>query len=484
MVLVRCMIYIRVSTDEQADKGNSLYEQRERLTAYCTAMGWADPEYIIDDGYSAKNLNRPGIKKLITRVENNEFDIILTSKLDRLCRNLLDLLQMVELFSTHNCSFVSASESFDTSTAVGRMTLQLLGTFAEFERERISERVKDNMMSLAKNTDKVLTIPCYGYDIEDGRYIINADEAKYVEIMFEFAEDGHGHRAIAKHLNDHGSLTKRGKMWDQTNVKRLMNTETITGVMIYNKRETKNGKITMREKKDWIIKENNHPAIIPPERFEKVQMIMKSRSFAKKHADNETYLLTGLLKCKHCGGGMKGSTNRHKRMNKEYAYYRYICSAYVSGYGCKHHAVHRDDLEQVIVERIKYIASTPTSAYAKMVIASSASVTEEIADVKSQLARVAKRMQKQIEAFEKELISEEDLKEAGKRVETERKTLNERLLKLESKSGDREAVISKAKSLIKDITGPDRLKSKSSIRQLIERIEVEDGKSISVVWKP
>ncbi|MGO4147935.1 recombinase family protein, partial [Paenarthrobacter sp. YAF11_1] len=145
-------------------------------------------------------------------------------KLDRFSRNLLDLLQTIHFLSGHDCSYVSASESFDTSTAVGRMTLQLLGTFAEFERERTSERVKDNMLSLAKNTDKALTKPCYGYNIEDGRYVIDEAEAENVQFMFDLAEQGHGHRMIAKFLNEKGVFTKKGKLWDQINVKRLMYT--------------------------------------------------------------------------------------------------------------------------------------------------------------------------------------------------------------------------------------------------------------------
>lgn len=339
----RIAAYIRVSTDEQADNGNSLSEQQERLSAYCKAMGWSQPTFYIDDGYSAKNLNRPAIQRLLKDVQQRKIDVILTAKLDRFCRNLLDLLQTVDMLDEFKCNFVSASESFDTSTAVGRMVLQLLGVFAEFERERISERVKDNMLSIAKHTNKAITQPCYGYDIVDGQYVINEQEAEYVRLMFDLAEQGHGHRMIAKILNERGAKTKRGKMWDQVNVKRLMQTETIAGIMVYNKRDSRNGKVVERDKSEWIIKENNHPAIIPPERFERVQEIFRSRSRARKHADNETYLLTGLVKCKHCGKNMKGSTSRHKTKYNEYTYYRYICSSYVLGYGCKHHAVHRDD---------------------------------------------------------------------------------------------------------------------------------------------
>jgi site-specific DNA recombinase len=474
--------YIRVSTDEQADKGNSLAEQQERLSAYCKAMGWPEPTFYVDDGYSAKNLNRPAIKRLLEDVQQNKIGIVLTSKLDRLCRNLLDLLQVVELLNAHNCSYVSASESFDTSTASGRLTLQLLGTFAEFERERISERVKDNMLSIAKNTSRAITRPCYGYDIVDGQYVINESEAYFVRMMFDLAEQGHGHRMIAKILNGRGATTKLGKPWDQVNVKRLMQTETIAGVMVYNKRQIKNGRTVKRDRSEWVIKENNHPAIIPLDRFERVQEIMRSRSRAKKHADSETYLLTGLVKCKHCGRNMKGSTARHKTKYNQYTYYRYICSSYILGYGCKHHTVHRDDLEQTIINQIKEIASASAKEL-KISVAHASSVADEIKNIKDQLARIDRRMQKQIEAYENDLISADDLKAARQRIETERQELKERLENLEHKKANPEEVQKKAAQLLGEITGGDRVKAKHAIRQLIEEIQIEDGKLVDITWR-
>ncbi|OAB27852.1 site-specific recombinase [Paenibacillus macquariensis subsp. defensor] len=479
---MRVAAYIRVSTDEQAEKGNSTTEQIERLGAYCIAMAWDAPVIFLDDGVSAKNINRPELRKLITRVENREFDIVVTTKLDRLCRNLLDLLQLVNLFKKHDCDYASSSENFDTSTAVGRMTLQLLGTFAEFERERTSERVKDNMISLAKNTNKALGIPCYGYCIKDGMYAINEDEAKHVRYMFELAEQGHGHRMIAKLLNDSGSTTRKGKMWDQVNVKRLISNEMLSGVMIYNKRENKNGKTVMRDKSKWITNEGNHPAIIPLEIFEKIQLIFKARSRSHKHADNESYLLTGLVKCKHCDGNMKGSTARYQRTSGNYAYYRYICSSYVLGYGCKHHTVHRADLEGFIIEEVKKLALASENDLI-LKIAMTVSDEDEKKDIENLLARIDKKIQKQIEAYENDLITSDDLKTASNRVDKERKLLREKLITLEKKKGNVQAVKSNAKNLLSDITGVDRLKAKKSLALLIDKIEVKDGEVVDITWR-
>ena len=478
----RIAAYIRVSTDEQVDKGNSLNEQQERLSAYCKAMGWPEPIFYIDDGYSAKNLNRPAIKRLLEDVQQGKIDVVITSKLDRLCRNLLDLLQVVELFNNHNCNYVSASESFDTSTASGRLTLQLLGTFAEFERERISERVKDNMLSIAKNTSRAITRPCYGYDIVDGQYVINEAEARFVRMMFDLAEQGHGHRMIAKILNDHGATTKLGKPWDQVSVKRVLKNPKIAGAVLYNQRMQKNGKTAFRDSSEWIFKKNNHPAIIPFERWERIQKILDSRSIAGKHAESETYLLTGLVKCCHCNRNMKGSTARHVRGEKHYTYYRYICASYVLGYGCRHHAVHRDDLEKIVIDEIRAVASSSTKEL-KINVAPSSSVADEIKQIRDQLVRIDRRMQKQIEAYENDLISADDLKVARQRIETERQELKDRLEKLEHKKANPEEVQKKAAQLLGEITGGDRVKAKHAIRQLIEEIQIEDGKLVDITWR-
>lgn len=473
--------YVRVSTEEQAEKGNSIFEQQERLGAYCRAMGWPEPIFYIDDGYSAKNLKRPAVARLLQDIENRNISIIIATKLDRVCRNLLDLLNVVEIFEKNECRFVSASESFDTSTAAGRMTLHLLGMFAEFERERISERVKDNMLSLARNTDKALSIPCFGYDIVDGRYAINLAEAEHVRFAFDLAEKGKGSRTIAKLLNDAGVKTKRGKAWDQVNVKRLMENETLKGWRIFNKRKSVKGKIKMRPESEWIIAESNHPAIIDPEQFDRVQLIVASRKRTHARQESETYLLTGIIFCKLCGGRMKGSTSRHRSGKNPHDYYRYICANYVLGYGCRHHAVHRDELEKFVINQMKQIAES-TDAQIEQMLGGVKSNEQEIASATEQLARIEKRMQKQIEAYENDLISAHDLKLARERIEQERNKLVDHLSELKRREVNPSQVRANIVGQMDDILGSDRIIAKKSMSMLIEQILV-DAPSVDIVWR-
>ena len=478
--MVRVAAYIRVSTDEQADKGNSLTEQRERLGAYCKAMGWGEPIYFEDDGYSAKDLKRPAAQEMIARAE--AFDIVLTSKLDRMSRNLLDMLQLVKYLEENSCRFVSSTEGFDTSTAVGRMVLQLLATFAEFERERNSERVKDNMLSLARNTSMPLGKTVYGLLTENKEYIIDPEEALVVEDMATFAEQGNGYRMIALKLNEKGYRTRKGTSWDQINVKRVLNNHAISGTMIFNMRKTVNGRTVIRDKSEWVIKENNHPAIIARDRHLKILEILESRKPAKKHADSETYLFSGLIFCGHCGRTMAGSTARVRRSNKKYDYYRYTCQSYQKGYGCKYHAVHRDDIETSIIGDIqRIIDSDQTDLNIEM--APLATVKGELDDLQNALSRIDRRMQKHIEAYSDELISAADLKTATLKSEKERDDIRSRIEKAKSKKPSIESFRKNLKNVLPELLDADRVVAKNAIRKVISKIELFDGHAVKVIFR-
>ena len=145
------LIYIRVSTREQAEEGYSIGEQEERLKKYCDAMNWNIGGIFIDPGFSGANINRPALQKMIKEIERGNGDIVLVDKLDRLSRSQYDTLFLInKVFSAHNCSFVSRAEAFDTSTPFGRAMVGILSVFAELERERIKERMSDGREGRAK----------------------------------------------------------------------------------------------------------------------------------------------------------------------------------------------------------------------------------------------------------------------------------------------------------------------------------------------
>ena len=143
---LRCAIYIRVSTEEQAKGGYSLEAQEERLRFFARSQDWSVHKIFEDKGYSAKSLDRPAVKDLLCDAKLKRFDVILVYKLDRLSRKLKDLIEMVLKLNEYGVGIKSATESIDTTTPAGRLIFHQLGSFAQYERELISERTKFGMM--------------------------------------------------------------------------------------------------------------------------------------------------------------------------------------------------------------------------------------------------------------------------------------------------------------------------------------------------
>lgn len=477
---MRAAIYTRVSTDEQVQKGNSLSEQNERLRAYCKAMGYDEVDLYEDDGYSAKDMNRPQLQKLLSKVA--DYDLIVTSKLDRLCRNLLDLLTVIDFLQDNNCGYASASESFDTSTPAGRMVLQILGAFAEFERERIRERVRDNMRSLAKNTTKAIGRPCFGYDIVNGEFVINEKEAAYVHKMADWAIQGNGCLKIAKLLNAAGVRTKEGNTFSEGSVRRLLGRETLMGTLVYNRTYVHKGKKLTRPEEEWIVVENHHPAILDPEKFHNVQIAMKSRSIARKQTDNERWLLSGLVVCEHCGASMIG---QHRRKPSGREYYLYICSNYQKKGECFRHTVNRDDLENGVINDILL---TDKFNFGEAYVTNSEDLAPgyDIKSIKDKLNKCGVKLQKQLELYEEGELSKEDFISAKNRIEKERLLLNEQLVGATAESDEVLNIKMKNRvdSLKDQLLSKERLVVKNAIRQIVKEIRITDGTGVSLTYMP
>ena len=167
---MRAALYIRVSTDEQAREGFSIDAQKRKLLAYAESQDWDVTSILVDDGYSAKDLNRPAMQELLEKVRGEEIDVVLVFKLDRLTRSVKDLYHLLDEFARHDVGFRSSQEQFDTTTTMGRAMLGILGIFAQWERETIAERVRMGMEQKVREGKKPGGKYPYGYD-RDGNLI-------------------------------------------------------------------------------------------------------------------------------------------------------------------------------------------------------------------------------------------------------------------------------------------------------------------------
>lgn len=216
---MRAIGYARVSTEEQSQLGVSLSNQEQKIQAYCTAKDWNLIGVVRDEGYSGKDLNRPGIQEIIKGCRKKEFDVAVTLKLDRLTRSVKDLGYLVEdVFNKHNVSFSSLQDNFDTSTANGRMVMNILATLAQWERDIISERTRDAMQFMKSSFRRVGSVP-FGFDLRGKELIPNREEMKIAQRLMILREEGASFQRIADRLNAARIPSKKGGKWHSKTVR-------------------------------------------------------------------------------------------------------------------------------------------------------------------------------------------------------------------------------------------------------------------------
>jgi site-specific DNA recombinase len=212
---VRCAIYTRKSTDENLDSEfNTLDAQREAAEAYIASQreeGWrAIPDRYDDGGYSGGTLERPALRQLLDDVESGRIDCVVVYKLDRLSRSLLDFAKLMDIFDRQQVSFVSVTQQFNTTNSMGRLVLNVLLSFAQFEREIIAERIRDKVASARRKGKYMGGMPPLGYDVDraNRRLVVNPTEAELVQRVFRrFVQIG-STTELAKELNAQGFTTK------------------------------------------------------------------------------------------------------------------------------------------------------------------------------------------------------------------------------------------------------------------------------------
>jgi site-specific DNA recombinase len=230
---LRCAVYTRKSSEEGLEQEfNSLHAQREAGLAYIASQkseGWiALPDHYDDGGISGGTLERPALKRLLLDIGAGLIDVVVVYKIDRLSRSLTDFAKLVEVFERHNVTFVSVTQQFNTTTSMGRLTLNILLSFAQFEREVIGERIRDKFAASRKKGMWMGGWPPLGYEVQDRRLVVVEREAAIVRRIFDrFAKTGSA-LTVARELNVAGEVAKRrvcangprgGKSWTKGAVK-------------------------------------------------------------------------------------------------------------------------------------------------------------------------------------------------------------------------------------------------------------------------
>jgi site-specific DNA recombinase len=370
---VRCAIYTRKSTDEGLDQEfNSLDAQREAAEAYIASQkseGWVVlPDHYDDGGYSGGTMERPALKRLLEDIEDRRVDTVVTYKVDRLSRSLLDFTKIVETFERQGVTFVSVTQAFNTTTSMGRLTLNILLSFAQFEREIIGERIRDKIAASKRKGKYCGGMPVLGYDVDRTakKLIVNEKEARLVRHIFKrFAQVGSA-TLLAKELNKQGHRTKEwitakgqkhaGVAWNKTHLYNMFNNRLYVGEVSHHDKHYP----------------GEHEAIVPRDLFDKVQAILAEncRCRANKTRAQTPALLKGLIKCGHCGGSM-GPTFA-KKNGKTYRYYLCIAAS-KNGYDtCPVKTIAAGEIEGAVIDQLRGIFRAP-----EMVAATYRAATEQ-----------------------------------------------------------------------------------------------------------
>ncbi len=358
--MIRCAIYTRKSTDEGLDMDfNSLDAQREAAESFINSQrheGWVVvPEKYDDGGFTGGNMERPSLKRLIADIDAGKIDAIVVYKVDRLSRSLLDFSRIMGTLDARGCSFVSVTQQFNTTHSMGRLTLNILLSFAQFEREIISERTRDKMSAARKKGKWVGGGLILGYDIdhEARRLVVNPSEAERVRAIFALYIEMKSILATAAELNRRGIprktwTAKKGKqsgggIWNKPNLLGLL------GNVAYIGRVNYKGEIHAGE----------HEAIIAPEMWAEAQSILtrNARDRGASTRNRHGALLRGLLVCGSCGCAMTHTYS--EKGARRYRYY--VCqTAMKRGWGeCATRSVPAQEIEDFVMERIAAIGHDP-----------------------------------------------------------------------------------------------------------------------------
>ena len=220
----RVLGYIRVSTEEQANSGLSLESQRQKLQQYCDLHDQEFVDIVVDAGESAKNLNRPGMQRVIKEINNKSVDVVLVVKLDRLTRSTRDLGDLLDRFGRRDVALAAVSESLDTSTAAGRMVVNMIGVVAQWEREAIGERTSAALQVKRQRGERYSGRSPYGWQYVDGRMVESNDEQRVIGMVesMRACDDGLSLLAISRCLADRGILNRNGKPFSASSIKRII----------------------------------------------------------------------------------------------------------------------------------------------------------------------------------------------------------------------------------------------------------------------
>jgi len=474
---MKAAIYIRVSTEEQAKEGYSISGQMKKLKAYCISQGWEVAGIYPDEGISAKDMKRPELQRMIKDIEKGEVNCVLVYRLDRLTRSVLDLYKMLEVFEEHDCKFKSATEVYDTTSAMGRMFITIVAALAQWERENMGERISFGYIEKARQGKYTHNVVPMGYDLDKGesKLYVNEVEAKTVREIFDLYQTMGGNR-VSRKLNDRGMYTKAGKMWSDNTIMKIIRNPIYYGSIMW---------------LDEVI-DNTHEGIISKEYWDKTQAIIDSRRTKSPRSVSSNYIFSGKLRCNNCDSRLTGFyTSAVNVSGERIVYPQYRCIGKRNGQCDKSRSISETKLEKAFVD---ILASEDYDSFFDEAVKKTEKTMKDKpvndnVDYDKKLQQIEARKKKWQYAWTDDIMSYDDFKarmdEANKEVD-ELKALKKAQ---PSDSDDDVDVISQSDiiSLLKDVgkswSGLEALEKKNLVDSFIGRIHTKQKGNVLTITK-
>ncbi len=354
--------YIRVSTERQVE-GYSIEGQITQIEQYCQFNSYELVDIYADRGISGKSMNRPELQRMLNDAKNGKLDCVMVYKTNRLARNTSDLLTIVEELHRQNVEFFSLSERMEVKNSTGKLMLQILASFSEFERNTILENIYNGQHQRALEGYYQGNLPLGYNNIPDNKkeLMINQHEANIVKYIFESYAKGHGYRKIANALNHKGYVTKKGNPFSISAVTYILSNPFYIGKIQFAKYKDWNDKRRKGLNDKPVIAEGKHTPIISQDLWDKVQARKKQISEKPQVHGKGTNILTGLISCPQCSAPMAASntTNTLKDGTKKRIRY-YSCSNFRNKGSkvCSANSVRADVIEKYVTDQILEIVKS------------------------------------------------------------------------------------------------------------------------------
>lgn len=484
--------YIRVSTERQVE-GYSIEGQITQIEQYCQFNGYELVDIYADRGISGKSMNRPELQRMLNDAKNGKLDCVMVYKTNRLARNTSDLLTIVEELHRQNVEFFSLSERMEVKNSTGKLMLQILASFSEFERNTILENIYNRQHQRALEGYYQGNLPLGYNNILDNKkeLMINQHEANIVKYIFESYAKGHGYRKIANALNHKGYVTKKGNPFSISAITYILSNPFYIGKIQFAKYKDWNEKRRKGLNDNPVIAEGKHAPIISQELWDKVQSRKKQVSQKPQVHGKGTNLLTSLIFCEKCGATYAASTttNTLKDGTKKRIRY-YSCSNFRNKESkvCSANSVRADVIEKYVMDQILEIVKS--DKVLKQVVervnqenqVDVAALNHDIAYKQQQFDEINTKLKNLIQTIEDNPDLTSALKPTIHQYETQLNNITNQMNQLkqqqnqEKPSYDTKQIAALLQQIFQNVESMDKAQLKALYLTVIDRIDIrKDG---------